>query len=243
MIIFPAIDMKDGQCVRLYKGDMDQATIFNDDPAAQAASFEKDGFSWIHLVDLNGAFAGKPVNADAVNAIIKAVSVPLQLGGGIRDMQTIEYWLDAGISRVILGTVATTNPQLVKDACKAYPGQVVVGIDAKEGMVAVEGWADVSTLKVTELAKQFEDAGVTAIIYTDIGRDGTLTGPDIEGTRQLARAVNIDIIASGGVSSIEDIEAISGLQEDGVIGVVVGRAIYDKKVTAAQLRDRELLCA
>ncbi len=235
--------MKDGQCVRLYKGDMDQATIFNDDPAAQAASFEKDGFSWIHLVDLNGAFAGKPVNADAVNAIIKAVSVPLQLGGGIRDMQTIEYWLDAGISRVILGTVATTNPQLVKDACKAYPGQVVVGIDAKEGMVAVEGWADVSTLKVTELAKQFEDAGVTAIIYTDIGRDGTLTGPDIEGTRQLARAVNIDIIASGGVSSIEDIEAISGLQEDGVIGVVVGRAIYDKKVTAAQLRDRELLCA
>ena len=235
MIVFPAIDLKDGQCVRLYKGEMDQATVFNTHPESQAQQFEQEGFRWLHLVDLNGAFAGKPVNTDAVKAILKAVSLPVQLGGGIRDLATIEYWLEAGISRVILGTIALKSPALVQEACNRFPGKIVVGIDAKGGKVAVQGWANVSEMNVCDLAKQFEHMGVSAIIYTDIERDGTLTGPDIEGTRTLAQTISIDVIASGGISSIEDVQQIKSLEQDGVTGVVIGRALYDKKVTANAL--------
>lgn len=235
MIIFPAIDLKDGQCVRLYQGEMDKATIFNANPADQAAQFQQDGFKWLHVVDLNGAFAGTPVNRDAVKAILKAVSMPVQLGGGIRDLPTIAGWIEAGISRVILGTIALTSPALVMEACKAFPGKIVVGIDAREGKVAAQGWADVSQMDALDMAKRFEDAGVSAIIYTDIHRDGTLSGPDIKGTQALARHVAIDVIASGGISSVEDIRHIKALEPDGVVGVVVGRALYDKKVKASEL--------
>lgn len=239
MKIFPAIDLKDGQCVRLYQGEMDKATIFNMHPAEQAKQFQQEGFTWLHLVDLNGAFAGKPINKDAIEAILAEVSVPVQLGGGIRDLATIETWITAGITRVILGTVALTSPALVTEACKLFPGRIVVGIDAKAGKVAAQGWADVSELHVLELAKRFEDVGVSAIIYTDIARDGTLTGPDIEGTRALARHVEIDVIASGGISSLEDVWKIKALEPDGVIGVVIGRALYDKKVIASELLAME----
>lgn len=239
MIIFPAIDLKDGQCVRLYKGEMDQATIFNDNPAQQAQHFEKEGFRWLHIVDLNGAFAGKPVNAEAVKLILDHVTLPIQLGGGIRDLNTIEYWLDAGISRVILGTIAIKSPALVTEACKHFPDKIVVGIDAKAGQVATQGWADVSSHSAIEVARRFEDSGVSAIIYTDINRDGTLSGPDIEGTKALAQAVSIEVIASGGISSIEDIKQIKLLEDDGVTGAVVGRALYDKKVRAADLLKLE----
>ncbi len=226
MILYPAIDLKDGQCVRLLRGEMEAATVFNDNPAAQAKAFEEAGCEWIHLVDLNGAFAGEPVNAAAVEAILAAINVPAQLGGGIRDMATIEAWLSKGLARVILGTVAVENPDLVREAAKAFPGQVAVGIDARGGKVATKGWAEETDVEVTDLAKSFEDAGVAAIIYTDIMRDGAMQGPNIEATAALAKAVSIPVIASGGVSSIADLEALKacGAPLDGAIS---GRALYD----------------
>ncbi len=226
--IYPAIDLKDGHCVRLYKGDMNAATVFNDNPAAQAKEFVDAGCTWLHLVDLNGAFAGEPVNASAVEAILKATDVPVQLGGGIRDIATMERWLDAGISRLILGTLAVKNPELVKEACKLFPGKIAVGIDAKGGMVAVEGWAEASEVEVTELAMQFEDAGVAAIIHTDIDRDGTLTGVNAGASSLLANAVAIPVIASGGVKDIDDIHAVKSAGN--LEGVVTGRAIYDGRL-------------
>lgn len=225
MILYPAIDLKDGQCVRLLRGEMEAATVFNDDPASQAAAFEDAGCEWIHLVDLNGAFAGHPVNADAVEAILSRVSVPCQLGGGIRDMATIEGWLARGLARVILGTVAVENPGLVHDAARAFPGRVAVGIDARGGKVATRGWAEETDVDATDLARSFEDAGVAAIIYTDINRDGAMQGPNVAATEALARAVSIPVIASGGVSSLEDLAA---LKATGVIsGAISGRALYD----------------
>ncbi|MGC1505874.1 MAG: 1-(5-phosphoribosyl)-5-[(5-phosphoribosylamino)methylideneamino]imidazole-4-carboxamide isomerase [Sulfitobacter sp.] len=225
MILYPAIDLKDGNAVRLVHGDMDRSTVFNDNPAAQALEFVKAGCTWLHLVDLNGAFAGTPVNAAPVEAILKACKVPAQLGGGIRDMATIERWLDKGLARVILGTVAVENPDLVRDAARAFPGQVAVGIDARNGKVATKGWATETDVMVTDLAKSFEDAGVAAIIYTDILRDGAMGGPNIDATAALARAVNIPVIASGGVSSLTDLTA---LKATGVIeGAISGRALYD----------------
>jgi phosphoribosylformimino-5-aminoimidazole carboxamide ribotide isomerase len=225
MILYPAIDLKDGQCVRLLHGDMEKATVFGDDPAAQAAKFEAAGCAWVHLVDLNGAFAGEPVNAAAVEAILARITVPTQLGGGIRDMATIERWLSKGLARVILGTVAVENPDLVRQAAREFPGKVAVGIDARNGRVATKGWATETEVMVTDLAKSFEDAGVSAIIYTDIMRDGAMQGPNIEATEALARAVSIPVIASGGVSSLPDLIA---LRDTGVIaGAISGRAIYD----------------
>jgi len=232
VILYPAIDLKDGKCVRLLKGEMEQATVFNDDPAAQAAAFEAAGCRWLHLVDLNGAFAGAPVNAAAVEAILARVSVPAQLGGGIRDMATIDAWLSKGLARVILGTVAVRDPALVKAAAKAHPGKVAVGIDARDGMVAVEGWAETTDVTALDLAKRFEDAGVAAIIYTDIDRDGAMQGPNVAATAALARAVRIPVIASGGVSSMDDLKALkqSGAPLDGVIS---GRALYDGRIEVA----------
>lgn len=225
MILYPAIDLKDGKAVRLVHGDMDQTTVFNDDPAAQAQSFVAAGCAWLHLVDLNGAFAGAPVNAAPVEAILKACDVPAQLGGGIRDMATIESWLDKGLARVILGTVAVENPALVREAAKAFPGQVAVGLDARNGKVATRGWAEETDMMVTDLARSFEDAGIAAIIYTDILRDGAMKGPNIAATAALAQAVEIPVIASGGVSSLEDLTA---LRDTGVIaGAISGRALYD----------------
>ena len=230
MILFPAIDLKDGQCVRLKLGEMDQATVFNDNPAAQAVAFEAQGFKYLHIVDLNGAFAGKPVNAAAVEAILKAIRMPAQLGGGIRDLATIETWLAKGIRRVILGTVAVRDPALVRAACKAFPGRVAVGIDAKGGKVAVEGWAETSELTAIELAKRFEDAGVSAIIYTDIERDGVLKGLNLPATAELARAVNIPVIASGGLASIDDIKALLQPEYKMLEGAITGRALYDGRI-------------
>ncbi len=225
MILYPAIDLKDGNAVRLVHGDMDQTTVFNDDPAAQAKEFVAAGCEWLHLVDLNGAFAGTPVNAAPVEAILKACHVPAQLGGGIRDMATIEGWLDKGLARVILGTVAVEDPALVREAAKAFPGQVAVGLDARNGRVATRGWAEETDVMVTDLAKSFEDAGIAAIIYTDIMRDGAMKGPNIDATADLARAVDIPVIASGGVSSMGDLTA---LKATGVIaGAISGRALYD----------------
>jgi phosphoribosylformimino-5-aminoimidazole carboxamide ribotide isomerase len=225
MILYPAIDLKDGQAVRLVHGDMDRSTVFNDDPAAQAQEFVDAGCKWLHLVDLNGAFAGAPVNAAPVEAILKQCKVPAQLGGGIRDMATIEAWLDKGLARVILGTIAVENPDLVREAARAFPNQVAVGIDARNGRVATKGWAEETDVMVTDLAKSFEDAGVAAIIYTDIMRDGAMGGPNIDATAALARAVDIPVIASGGVSSLEDLTA---LKATGVIsGAISGRALYD----------------
>ncbi|AZQ66903.1 1-(5-phosphoribosyl)-5-[(5-phosphoribosylamino)methylideneamino]imidazole-4-carboxamide isomerase [Silicimonas algicola] len=225
MILYPAIDLKDGQCVRLLKGEMSEATVFSDDPGAQAAAFEAAGAEWLHLVDLNGAFAGRPVNADAVEAILSRVTIPAQLGGGIRDMATIEGWLAKGLSRVILGTVAVEDPALVRDAARAFPGQVAVGLDARKGRVATRGWADETDVQVTDLARAFEDAGIAAIIYTDIDRDGAMQGPNIPATEALARAVSVPVIASGGVSSMDDLRR---LQATGVIaGAISGRALYD----------------
>ena len=226
MILYPAIDLKDGQAVRLVKGEMDQATVFNDDPAAQAKAFVEAGCEWLHLVDLNGAFAGEPVNAAPVEAILKATNVPAQLGGGIRDMATIERWLDKGLARVILGTVAVENPALVRQAAKTFPGHVAVGIDARNGRVATKGWAEETDVMVTDLAKSFEDAGVAAIIYTDINRDGAMQGPNIEATADLARAVSIPVIASGGVSSLDDLIALRDCGAD-LNGAISGRALYD----------------
>ena len=226
MILYPAIDLKDGQCVRLLKGEMDKATVFNNDPAAQARAFADAGARWVHLVDLNGAFAGKPVNADAVEGILKAVDVPCQLGGGIRDMATIENWLAKGLARVILGTVAVENPDLVRQAARAFPGQVAVGIDARKGRVATKGWATETDVMVTDLARAFEDAGVAAIIYTDIDRDGAMQGPNVQATADLARAVSIPVIASGGVSSMADLIALRDCGAP-LNGAISGRALYD----------------
>ena len=232
MILFPAIDLKDGECVRLELGDMDQATVFNEDPAGQARKFAEQGFEWLHLVDLNGAFEGRPVNAEAVDAILKAVDLPVQLGGGIRNLDMIERWLAKGIRRVILGTIAVRDPGLVKRACKAFPGCIAVGIDARGGRVAIEGWAETSSLQAGELAARFEDAGVAAIIYTDIDRDGVLKGINIEATLDLASSTSIPIIASGGLASIEDISRL--LQPDcaRLEGVISGRALYDGRLDA-----------
>ncbi|MSU89724.1 1-(5-phosphoribosyl)-5-[(5-phosphoribosylamino)methylideneamino]imidazole-4-carboxamide isomerase [Rhodobacteraceae bacterium 2CG4] len=229
MILYPAIDLKDGQCVRLLKGDMNQATVFGDDPAAQALSFQEAGCEWLHLVDLDGAFAGAPRNAAAVEAILARVDVPAQLGGGIRDMAGIEGWLDKGLARVILGTAAVRRPDLVREAARAFPGKVAVGIDARDGMVAVEGWAETTALSALDLARRFEDAGVAAIIYTDIDRDGAMQGPNVDATATLARAVALPVIASGGVSSLDDLRALkdSGAPLDGAIS---GRAIYEGKL-------------
>ena len=230
MILFPAIDLKDGNCVRLYKGEMDQATIFNNDPGDQARQFEKSGCEWLHIVDLNGAFAGHPVNGDAVKSILENVNIPVQLGGGIRDLDTIQSWIEAGISRVILGTIALRDPNVVITAAKRFPGKIAVGIDARDGMVAVEGWAETSDMSAIDLGKKFEDAGVTSIIYTDIDRDGTMTGLNLESTINLANALNIPIIASGGVSSLSDLKSLKGLAKNaqGIIeGAISGRALYD----------------
>lgn len=230
MILFPAIDLKDGACVRLVQGDMDQATLFNTDPAAQARDFAAAGFEWLHLVDLNGAFAGRPVNGDAVAAILAAIDLPVQLGGGIRDMATIDHWLEAGVRRVILGTVALKDPALVKDACRRYPGRVAVGIDARGGKVAVEGWAKTAEITARDLALRFEDAGVAAIIYTDIDRDGLLSGLNIEATAALARALSTPVIASGGLASLEDLRALLAVAEAGIEGAISGRALYDGRL-------------
>jgi len=233
LILFPAIDLKDGQCVRLYKGDMEQATVFNDNPAAQAKAFEDAGAEWLHLVDLNGAFAGQPVNGAAVERILGSIAMPVQLGGGIRDMATIAMWLEKGVRRVILGTVAVKDPGLVKAAAKAFPGQVVVGIDARGGMVAVDGWADTTQMRAADLARAFEDAGVAAIVYTDIDRDGALTGVNVEATAALADAVTIPVIASGGVAGPEDLDrliAAAARCRGTIEGVISGRAIYDGRL-------------
>ena len=234
LILYPAIDLKDGQAVRLLRGEMDRATVFNDDPAAQARAFVEAGCDWLHLVDLNGAFAGTPVNADAVEAILAACpDTPAQLGGGIRDMATIARWLDRGLARVILGTAAVENPELVREAARAFPGRIAVGIDAREGRVATRGWAETTETRATDLARRFEDAGVAALIYTDIARDGAMQGPNVAATAALARAVTIPVIASGGVSSLADLIALRdcGAPLDGAIS---GRALYDGALDLAE---------
>jgi len=233
VILYPAIDLKDGQAVRLLRGEMDTATVFNDDPAAQARAFQDAGFQWLHLVDLNGAFEGRPVNRAAVEAILAAVSIPAQLGGGIRGMATISAWLEAGIARVILGTVAVKDPDLVRSACRAFPGRIALGIDARDGRVAVEGWAEVSEIETLELARRFEDAGAAAIIFTDISRDGALQGVNVDATAALARATDLPVIASGGVASLGDIEALMAAASDGIQGAIIGRALYDGRIDPA----------
>jgi phosphoribosylformimino-5-aminoimidazole carboxamide ribotide isomerase len=233
--LFPAIDLKDGACVRLRRGDMDEATVYSTDPGSQAQNFQEAGSTWLHVVDLNGAFAGKPVNADAVKAILEKVKIPVQLGGGIRDMAGIEAWLAAGVSRVILGSAAVKNPILVHQACKSFPGRIVVGIDARENMVATEGWAETSNLPAQDLARRFEDAGVAAIVYTDIARDGMLSGLNLDQTMALAESLRIPVIASGGVGSLDDLRALKRAAEEapGIAGVIVGRALYDGRVDIA----------
>lgn len=240
LTLYPAIDLKDGNCVRLQRGEMDQATVFGTDPGAQAAAWQAAGFGWVHVVDLNGAFAGKTENREAVESILQSVSVPVQLGGGLRDMAGIEAWLAAGISRVILGSAAAKNPALVREAAKAFPGRVAVGIDAKGGMVATEGWAETSDLPATELAQRFEDAGIAAIIYTDIARDGMKTGLNLDETITLARAVSVPVIASGGVASVADIIALkaAAAQQPNLNGSILGRALYD-----GSLSPKEALAA
>jgi len=233
-ILFPAIDLKDGKCVRLKLGDMNEATVYNEDPGAQAKAFEDQGFKWLHVVDLNGAFEGESVNGKAVEAILASTKNPVQLGGGIRTLDHIEYWLDQGIARVILGTIAVRDPQLVKEACQKFPGKISVGIDAKGGRVAVEGWAEASELGVVELARQFEGAGVSAIIYTDIDRDGILTGINWPSTIELADAVSIPIIASGGLASIEDVRKLASPECAKLEGAITGRALYDGRLYAGQ---------
>jgi phosphoribosylformimino-5-aminoimidazole carboxamide ribotide isomerase len=235
MLIFPAIDLKNGQCVRLFKGDMNQSTVFNDNPSAQALEFQNCGFKFLHLVDLDGAIAGCSINEVAVREIIKNIKIPVQLGGGIRSIAAIEKWLDMGLNRVILGTAAAKNPQLIFEACKKFPEKIVIGIDAKNGFVATEGWVETSEISALELAKKFEDCGAAAIIYTDISRDGTLSGADFEGTKILAQNLKIPIIASGGISCLDDVKKISALEKWGVIGTIIGRALYDKKISAADL--------
>lgn len=237
MILYPAIDLKEGRCVRLIRGDMEQATVFNDDPVAQAASFVDAGASWLHLVDLDGAFAGQPMNATAVQSIVNEVDIPIQLGGGIRTLQTIEDWLSCGVMRVILGTVAVKDAGLVVEACRKFPGQIAVGIDARGGRVAVEGWAEETDIQAVDLARKFADAGVDAIIYTDIDRDGVLQGANIPATAELARAVSIPVIASGGVSTLTDIRGL--IAEKRIAGAIIGRALYDGRI---DLRQALKLC-
>lgn len=233
MIFYPAIDLKDGQCVRLYQGDMDQVTVFGDDPAGQAKGFAEAGAQWLHVVDLNGAVSGRPVNETAVTGILDGVDIPVQLGGGIRDAKTIDFWLGRGVRRVILGTAAIKNPDLVKQACKRHPRRVAVGIDARGGMVAVEGWTELSEITALDLARRFEDCGVAAIIHTDIARDGAMAGPNIEATVSLAGAVSVPVIASGGVSSMADLEALKDAGAGLLEGVICGRALYDGRIDLA----------
>jgi phosphoribosylformimino-5-aminoimidazole carboxamide ribotide isomerase len=232
MRLFPAIDLKDGQCVRLRQGLMSEATVFGDDPTAQARDFERLGFDYLHVVDLNGAFEGGPVNAEAVRAILRTLSIPVQLGGGVRDMKTVEGWLGKGIRRVIIGTAAVRDPHLLRESARRFPGKVAVGIDARDGLVAIEGWAETSTLTAIELAKRFEDAGVAAIIYTDISRDGLLTGLNLEATAALAREVSIPVIASGGLAGIEDVERLVQPEYAMLEGAIAGRALYDGRLDA-----------
>jgi phosphoribosylformimino-5-aminoimidazole carboxamide ribotide isomerase len=234
VILFPAIDLKDGVCVRLQQGDMARATVFNRDPAAQAHAFETQGFEYLHIVDLDGAFAGKPVNAGAVEQILETISIPVQLGGGVRDMATAAGWLEKGIDRVIIGTAAVRDPALVKEAAKKFPGRVAVGLDARDGKVAVAGWAATSELSVHDIAKRFEDAGVAAIIYTDIARDGMLEGLNLDATIALAEAVSIPVIASGGLASLDDIKALLEPRAKKLAGAIAGRALYDGRLDAAQ---------
>ncbi|KAB0664211.1 1-(5-phosphoribosyl)-5-[(5-phosphoribosylamino)methylideneamino]imidazole-4-carboxamide isomerase [Oryzomonas japonica] len=234
MIVIPAIDLKEGKCVRLEQGLMDKDTVFNDDPAAQALEWQRQGAELLHIVDLDGAFAGEPKNRSAIEAIIKAIAIPAQLGGGIRDLATIEAYLSLGLSRVIIGTAAQRNPDLVKEACRRFPGQIVVGIDAKNGMVAVQGWAEVTDISAADLARKFEGFGVAAIIYTDISRDGMLQGPNLEATRALAEAVAIPVIASGGVSRLEDIRNLMAIEKSGVTGVITGKAVYTGAIKLAE---------
>jgi len=233
VILFPAIDLKDGLCVRLEQGDMARATVFHRDPAAQAQAFEEQGFEYLHVVDLNGAFAGRPVNAAAVERILETTSLPLQLGGGIRDLATVEAWLGKGVNRVIIGTAAVRNPQLVKEAARRFPARIAVGLDARDGEVAVEGWAQTASLSALELARRFEDAGVAAIIYTDIARDGLLKGLNLEATIALADAIAIPVIASGGLASIADVEALLAPRAAKLAGAIAGRALYDGRLNAA----------
>lgn len=230
MELYPAIDLKEGQCVRLWRGRMDRATVFSDDPAGQAKSFAAQGCRWLHVVDLDGAFAGKPVNGQAVDSILEAIEVPVQLGGGIRDLATVERWLERGIARVVLGTLALRAPEIAREACAKFPRRIAIGIDAKAGRVAVEGWAEASDMEAGDLARRFEDSGAAAIVYTDIDRDGTMAGLNVEGTAELARGLSIPVIASGGVASIEDIKALKRAEDAGIEGVIVGRALYDGRL-------------
>jgi phosphoribosylformimino-5-aminoimidazole carboxamide ribotide isomerase len=234
VILFPAIDLKDAQCVRLRQGEMAEATVFNDDPAAQARAFEEAGFEWLHVVDLNGAFAGRPVNEKAVEAIYEAVHIPVQLGGGIRNLETIVAWLDKGVDRVVLGTAALRNPDLVREAARDFPGCIAVGIDARDGKVAIEGWAETSEMTALDLARRFEDAGVAAIIHTDIARDGVLEGLNLDASAELARAVAIPVIASGGLAGIEDVRRLLDPRYDMLEGAIAGRALYDGRLDAAE---------
>ena len=234
MILFPAIDLKEGACVRLQQGDMARATVFNRDPAAQARAFEQQGFEYLHVVDLDGAFAGKPMNAQAVDAILRAIAIPVQLGGGVRDMATVEGWLVKGISRVIIGTAAVRDPEFVKAAAKKYPGRIAVGLDARDGKVAVEGWAETSELSALDIARRFEDAGVAAIIYTDIARDGLLKGLNLDATIALADAVSIPVIASGGLASLDDVKALLQPRAKKLEGAIAGRALYDGRLDPAE---------
>ena len=233
MILFPAIDLKNGECVRLVQGDMAQATVFNIDPAAQARQFQDQGFEYLHVVDLDGAFAGKPVNAGAVEAMLRAITMPVQLGGGIRDMATVDGWLGKGIARVIIGTAAVRNPSFVKDAAHRFPGRVAVGLDARDGKVAVEGWAATSELSALELARRFEDAGVSAIIFTDIARDGLLKGLNLDATIALAEGISIPVIASGGLASLDDVRALLAPRAQKLAGAISGRALYDGRLDPA----------
>lgn len=252
MILFPAIDLKEGRCVRLIQGDMAQATVFNDDPAAQAAEFAAQGFAWLHLVDLDGAFAGRPMNAAAVEAILARITVPVQLGGGIRDMKTVEGWLSRGVRRIIIGTAAVRDPGFVREAARRFPGQIAVGIDARDGRVAVDGWARLSEMSAEDLGRRFEDAGVSAVVYTDIARDGVLKGLNIEATLTLGRALTIPVIASGGLASLDDVRRL--LEPDCAVleGAITGRALYDGRldpsqalglIRAAAQADRQVLRA
>lgn len=234
MILFPAIDLKDGLCVRLQQGDVARMTVFNRDPAAQAHIFETEGFEYLHMVDLDGAFAGKPMNADAVERILETVTIPIQLGGGIRDTATVEAWLDKGITRVIIGTAAVRDPPFVKQAARDFPGRVAVGLDARDGKVAVQGWAESSDMSALDIARRFEDVGVSAIVYTDIARDGLLTGLNLDATIALAEAVDIPVIASGGLASIEDVRQLVTPRAAKLAGAIAGRALYDGRLDPAQ---------
>ncbi len=237
MKIYPAIDLKNGKCVRLFKGDMNQSKIYNENPALQALEFEKSGFKYLHLVDLNGAIQGRPVNKASVQEILKAVNFPVQLGGGIRSIAQIEEWLDLGISRIILGTIAAKNPEIVKEACKKFKDKIIVALDSKNGYVATEGWVETGEVKTLNMAKKFEDCGVSSIIYTDISRDGTLSGADFEGTKELCQNLTIPIIASGGVANIEDLIKLKKLEEFGLDGAITGKALYEKKISLQKLKE------